>query len=790
MPNRFSEHIKEGLRPWQPLKVYIGGMREDEDWSVRVDHGEYSPWLGMSYSDFARTGLSYQRSQNSGRLSLSPGPQAAYYKRVDTVLQGAAARETSFFDGIDTSLAGLFKALRKTPSRAGAGAKLAPVSQAIEEAVAAFSIKDPSASVPALARGLTATRSAIESFSSDQDAVFYLARKEQEFLDAINTAMGVVLTAVAVPAGTTDPSGPGAAFAPPPVMGGVVPGQWFDVQWTFVSRGTPRVTSLVPQIDRGRGFALSPAQTPAPSAGNPQPNQPVTRRFTVAVAPDAPLTSKPYFERGSFQDARYALLDPSQFGKPAGDMALSASATYTVEGVQVSARDAVRRREARLPYGFVMRELRVVPAVAVSSSPSTVVVPLKAQTKKFAVQIEVLNNKDTGSRGEVMLRVPQGWTVEPARAPFNFARAGERETYAFSVTVPSIADRDYTLQAVAVADGRDYVEGYETIEYRDLETRQLYRTATTSVRGIDVQTVPGLKVGYVMGVGDQVPDGIRQLGYDVTLLDANELARGDLSRFDAIVTGTRAYAVREDLKTYNRRLMDWVERGGNLIVLYNTQELVPSQFAPKPGDLTSRAEEVSEEDSPVDVLAPDAPMLNFPNKITKADFEAWVEQRGSKFWSKWDPAYRPIIATWDRGQPPQQGGWLWTRHGKGHYTYFAYAMHRQLPYGVAGAYRLMANLLALGRTEYIATAEHVSRERAPRRHEGHEDTSSRGEAAPARPARADIPHLFRVACRRGRSSHERLAAFESVWRLTARRIGTSRRKTTRPSDCPPSRLLS
>jgi LmbE family N-acetylglucosaminyl deacetylase len=697
-PNRFPEQIKEGLRAWQPLKVYIGGMREDEDWTVRVDPGQYSPWLGMSYSDFARTGLSFQRSQNSGRLSLSPGPQYGYYKRVDTLLEAAPAKEETFFDGIDTSIAGLFKALRK-PAPSAAAERLPPIAHAVEEAIAAFSMKDPSASVPALARGLTETRTAIDWFSSDRDAVFYLVRKEREFIDAINMAMGVVLTAVAVPAGTTDPSGPGAGFAAPPVMGGVVPGQTFDIQWTFVSRGTPQISMLLSQINLGKGFTLAPSQNPGRSPINPQPNQPVTRRFSVTVAADAPLTSKPYFERGSFQDARYNLLDASQFGKPAADTAISLSASYTVEAVQVNAREVVRRREAKLPYGFVMRELRVVPAIAVTSSPSTIVVPLKALTKKFAVQVEVLNNKESGSRGEVTVRVPQGWTVTPAKAPFSFARAGERETYSFSVTVPSIADRDYTLQAVAVADGREYLEGYETIEYRDLETRQLYRTATTSVRGIDVQAVPGLKVGYVMGVGDQVPDGIRQLGYDVTLLDPNELARGDLSRFDAIVTGTRAYAVREDLKTYNRRLLDWVERGGNLIVLYNTQELVPNQFAPKPGDLSSRAEEVSEEDSPVDVLAPDAPMLNFPNKITKADFDAWVEQRGSKFWSKWDPAYRPIIATWDRGQPPQQGGWLWTRHGKGHYTYFAYAMHRQLPYGVAGAYRLMANLLALGKAK-------------------------------------------------------------------------------------------
>ena len=162
------------------------------------------------------------------------------------------------------------------------------------------------------------------------------------------------------------------------------------------------------------------------------------------------------------------------------------------------------------------------------------------------------------------------------------------------------------------------------------------------------------------------------------------------------MTGTRAYAVREDLKTYNRRLLDYVKNGGNLIVLYNTQELVPNQFAPYPGDLPRNAEEVSEEDSPVDILAPSDPVFNTPNKITKADFDGWVEQRGSKFWSTWDAAYTAMIATWDKGQQPQKGGWLHAKYGKGDYTYFAYAFHRQLPYGVPGAYRLLANLLSLG----------------------------------------------------------------------------------------------
>ena len=164
------------------------------------------------------------------------------------------------------------------------------------------------------------------------------------------------------------------------------------------------------------------------------------------------------------------------------------------------------------------------------------------------------------------------------------------------------------------------------------------------------------------------------------------------------MTGTRAYAARDDLRTYNRRLLDYVQNGGNLIVLYNTPaEFDPNLFAPYPAQLPRDAEEVSEEDSPVTILAPARREFTTPNAITTADFDGWVEQRGSKFFSQWDGAYTPMIETHDQGQAPQRGGWLTSTYGKGHYTYFAYAFHRQLPYGVPGAYRLLANLLSLGK---------------------------------------------------------------------------------------------
>jgi hypothetical protein len=436
----------------------------------------------------------------------------------------------------------------------------------------------------------------------------------------------------------------------------------------------------------------------APAGGALAPGQLLRRNYDVTLAGETSINSRPYFTRASIQESRYGIADQAQFGRPTSGASPVFVVRYKAGEIVVQTEAITRRREAKAPYGYVMRELRVVPTVSLSVAPTAAVVPLAAARKQVGITVDVLNNRDTGSAGSLALRLPQGWKAEPAQAPFAFARAGERASFRFAVTMPSIETRTYDVRAVATVDGRDYTEGFEELDFRDLETRYLYRPSTISVRGIDVTVVPGLKVGYVMGIGDQVPQAIAQLGYEVTLLDERALASGDLQQYDAIVTGTRAYAVRDDLKTYNQRLQDYVKNGGNLIVLYNTQELVPSQVAPFPGELTARAEEVSEEDSPVDILSSGAPMLNVPNKITKADFDGWVEQRGSKFWSSWDKAYTPILATYDKGQTPQQGGWLWAKFGKGHYTYFAYALHRQLPYGVPGAYRLLANLLALGKT--------------------------------------------------------------------------------------------
>lgn len=698
-PNMFPEQIGQGLRPWQAMKVYIGGQRENEEWNLRVDPGTYSPWIGETYGNFSRIGLSFQRSQTSGRLNLSRGPQYGYYKRVGSTV-ASGAKEESFFEGIDTTIPGLFKALgRATP--AGVEAHLQAIDREVTNATVAFSMTNPSATVPSLARGLKATRDALDAIgSTEPEAAFILRIKERQFQAAITTALGIDFQAMAQAAGLPEPTGPFAEFAAPPTIPAPVPGQSFEVRAHFTNRSPVEVAMRGIVLETGAGFKVSGS---GPAAATRLANNATSsQRFSVSLSDDAPLSSKPYFARPSIQQSLYDVADVKQLHRPVAEPPAVAVGRYTVEGVDVETREVVVRREGNLPYGFELRELRVVPALALTVSPGSAVVPLKALRKRIQVEVDLLNNVEGDIAGDLSLKLPAGWTSSPVSQAFKYAHAGERSVYRFTVSIPALENKGYEIQAVAKANGREYTEGYSVIAKRDLETRLLYRPSTISVRGIDVTMPAGLKVGYVMGVGDQVPAGLAQLGASVTLLGEKDLASANLSQFDTIMTGTRAYAVREDLKTYNQRLLDYVKTGGNMVVLYNTQEFIPNKWAPYPAQLPARAEEVSEEDSPVEILAPREPVFNYPNRVTAADFENWVEQRGSKFFTEWDKAYTPMIATWDKGQEKQRGGWVHAKHGKGHYTYFAYAFHRQLPYGVPGAYRLLANVLSLNQTPAAA----------------------------------------------------------------------------------------
>lgn len=246
------------------------------------------------------------------------------------------------------------------------------------------------------------------------------------------------------------------------------------------------------------------------------------------------------------------------------------------------------------------------------------------------------------AQGTVRLELPPGWTSSPASAEFSTDKDGDDRLVLFNVTPSHVRDASYDVTVVAELNGHRYQEGYQTVGYRGLRPYNLYRPSTYQITGVDVQSAPKLNVGYIMGSGDEVPRALESLGVNVTFLTAPDLASGDLRKYDVILLGVRTYAVRDDLKANNSRLLDYVKNGGVMVVQYNTPEF-DKNYGPYPYTLTNDPEEVTDETSKVDILAPNNPVFQWPNKIGAKDFDGWVAERGSKFMSNWDPRYQLLL---------------------------------------------------------------------------------------------------------------------------------------------------
>ncbi len=704
-PNRFPEHFAEGLRPWQAKKLYLAPFRfggdDREPPTVEIETGTYDPLLGRTYREIGREGLSRQRSQGAGQARAPRGSSRVALRLVDTVLP-KVERETSLFEGLDTSWLGLEKlaapALDLRP-------ELAEVQALVDEALASFDARHPWTIAPQLISGLRRTRALIErveraSFEegAKDHLLFLLRNKEREFMEAMNRALGLAFDVL------VDPGEEGEGFPGNSqrtwlreTFSVAIPGQRFTMTATATNRSPMRIEPVEIAVRAPQGWRVRLLwQELRPLDRNDQ----ARARFEVTVPEDAEYT-RPYWSRASeYHDAVYTIHKPEFLNLPWPPPDVVGVFTYRLDGVTFTLTQPAQTVFVDRPWGEQRRLLMVAPPVSVTVSPRIGIIPLGVTRLPYPLRVEVRNNVKGTAEGKVRLRVPMGWMVSPREATFRFTHEGEVQTFTFQLSVSRVeAGKSYHVHAVAEYHGKEYTEGYQVIAYRELEPRHLYRPATIELRAADVKVAPGLRIGYVMGVGDHVPEALTQLGVAVRQLGPSDLASGDLDAFDAIVIGIRAYAVREDLKAYNRRLLDYVERGGVLIVQYQTQEFDAAPFGPYPYLLGARAEEVSEEDAPVTILDPTHPIFTWPNRITGADFEGWVEERGSKFMTQWDARYQPLLMSHDRGQEPQRGGMLAARYGRGTYLYAAYAFYRQLPAGVAGAYRLFANMISLRRAK-------------------------------------------------------------------------------------------
>jgi LmbE family N-acetylglucosaminyl deacetylase len=750
-PTKFPDQIKEGLRPWSPLKVYARvpnfqvtdrGMYDyaidkfvpvkffdyvtQKPYTTRpsvtleIHEGTPAPSAGLTYLQIAREGLGFQKTQNGGGAIPMPAPMDVAYHRYGSRVQSGDT-EKSFFDGIDVSLNGI--AALATGDTKFLKDGLAGISTLAASAMREYQVEHPAGIAPILADGLKQTRALIAEVDKSSlaepgkdDVLFELRTKETQFQKALAASLEISFESVVATgegggrgrgrAPDTSPSGSqsaaDAAFAAARgAMGGrgggptftiAIPEQSFNVEAQIYNQSPQSVQILgvdvVPSDGKNWNQHLL-GEAPKEAAAGKE----VTARFGVTVPADATIT-RPYYSRPDEEQPYYDIHDKRDLGLPTSPYPLAARARLSYNGVPFEVSEYVQTNERVNGFGTLQNPLLVGPAISVWVSPPGGAIPLSM--KSFPFMATVHSNVKGPAQGVLRLKLPAGWKSEPAEAPFSFTRDGEDQAIVFNVEPNTVKQADYTITAVADYKGKQYAEGYHLTGYPGLRPYPFYRPATYKAVGVQVSTAPGLNIGFLPGTGDDVPKALEDLGQKVQILAASDVERGDLSRFDAIILGTRAYAVRPELKAANNRLMDYVKNGGVLIVQYNLQDF-DHDYGPYPFTLGSNPQKVVDENSPVSILNPNNPAFGWPNKITAADFKGWVEERGHGFMRNWDERYTPLVETHDPEQDPQKGGLLLARYGKGFYVYDAFALYRQLPSGVPGAYRILANLVSLGK---------------------------------------------------------------------------------------------
>jgi LmbE family N-acetylglucosaminyl deacetylase len=750
-PSVFPEQLKPasegglGLTVWQPLAVYsmtpfapvTGGKMFDYatgKWApaqfknyvtgevtagvpssdVTIQVGTRAPAIGRSYAQIAREGWGMQKSQNGGANPSLSGPASTSYHLWAVAPEAAAkpgaitTNDDLFHNSrvnIDASIAGL----AGSPARAELSSKL----HAIENAVKLAESKCPCHDGPAAARELAPAYHQTldlraEAASTDLDpqakasVLFELDTKIDEFQSALKNLLGLDLTAFTTKSSNAQETGGFRGGGPDETPRSVSPGEEFNVR-IHTSRSGDDVhlarTWLVSQTgsDWPHGDALSSNSTGS-----------TTDVIYKIKVPDDAQPTQPYFTRPNIEQAYYDLAQPEYRERSFAPWPLAAWAEFTFDGLPIRVGEVVQTMQRVLGPGGVYEPLVVTPAIGVRMEPEARILPLDGSP----LPVRVTVHAQAAAEGSVALTLPAGWTAQPASAPFHLSTAGDTEPIQFLVTPGAQSSTQSSLQTIqAVAEAprpgnttagdpagscalssgvcATYKSGWQSVGYPGLRPYNLYRPAQLLTRKVDVKLASNLRIGYIMGTGDDVPDAIEALGAMPHILTPAEINSSDFSTWNVLVVGIRAYSALPALAAAQPRLNQFVQGGGTLIVQYQSANFP----APIPLSL-GHAERVVDESDAVKLIAPENSLLTTPNKITSADFDGWVEERGHSFLESWDPAYTPLTETADPGQDPQQGGMVVAHPGKGTYIYVAYALHRQLSELVPGAYRILANLLS------------------------------------------------------------------------------------------------
>jgi len=707
-PKRFPEQIAEGLQPWQAKKLYIGNVCDwgaktclDENWSVRFNTGERNADLGASYIQFAMDGLRHQLSQGAANWTVEPGARFSFYNLVDSVLPQKPDKthhERDFFDGIDTTLPGLMKRLGVEGTndpwlREGLQRTAAHVAEATTARNAAGAAKPLMATLRELDSILARLRHGGVHSLAVPGILQVLAEKQQQAERALNLALGVRLTADVSSDGGRDVHVLKEADAQTTVS----PGQEFLVAVTFHNGSKQPLVIDHVKLEVPSGWNTISGKTRPEIV---KPGEDLHANFRLRVPKDTEFT-RPYWHRDDPDTESINHVDNEKYATlPFPPPALRARVEYSAGGAgTLPTRNGITSvvvtpflDDAGKPR---TRPLAIVPAFSVELEPGTQVISTHNGSTS-TVAVGVTSNLAREVHGTLRLELPQGWRTEPEQLDVKCARRGEKRDFQFKVFPSGLQEGRATVRAVLESEDDRFSEGYTLVTREDLGSFYYYQPAQQRVSIVDVQAPHGLKVGYIMGAGDDIPAVLKQVGMDVTMIPAETLAAEDLSKYGTIVVGIRAYDTQKEVVANNQKLLDFVSAGGTLVAQYNTgtADFNSGKFTPYSAEL-SRAR-VSVEEAPVDILAPEDSVFHYPNTITVRDFDGWVQERGLYFMSSWDEHFKPLLASHDPGEAAQKGGLLRAQYGKGTYIYTGYAFFRQLPAGVPGAVRLYVNLLSAG----------------------------------------------------------------------------------------------
>jgi LmbE family N-acetylglucosaminyl deacetylase len=712
-PKRFPEQLKY-VQPWQPKRLYwnTGSFfvkpGENMDGYLKLDAGGYNPLLGQSYGEIAARSRSQHRSQGFGSAAQR-GEAIEYFQFV----KGTPAK-TDLFEDID-----------QTWNRVPGGAA---VGKLVDEVVKKYDASNPSASVAGLLKVIDAQ---VDEGNQTPERRYWSGIKSKEANDLAVACLGIRAEAIANTSSVT-------------------PGQSTEVVIELLNNSPAfaRYSGVVgPNVMSVSLLSESQILLQGKLLRFNKPLQ-IEKRFSI--------TSQPYWlilpnKTGMYQLPDSLILDSwsdsdpkSQFirhpllravakqeliGRPENPAAatvkisVSASEKLTGEGLNKgfkTTKYAALDLEVPVQYkhtdpvlGELYQPLAVVPPVMVNIPAARAYVFSDQQPKPVPV---TLRAGQAGVKGQLALQVPSGWQAEPATVAFDLKNKDDEQTVNFTLRpLAGAAEGKAELRAVATLGTAQYSRGIQQIVYPHIPTQTLFPEATAPLVKLNVARGHTRNIGYLMGAGDEVPEALRQLGYTVSLLDpATDLTAERLAKYDAVVLGVRAYNTLDRLKTQQPELLRYVENGGTMLVQYvvNRGTVLP-QIGPYP--LTLSADRVTVENTPVTFLPtvggatitrpaakPTAPslaqsLLSSPNQLTPADFSTgWVQEQGLYYPSAWDGHYQPVIASHDPGENDKAGAILVAPYGKGRYIYTGLSLFRELPAGVPGAFRILANLVESG----------------------------------------------------------------------------------------------